>query len=57
MCLDAADKQQLCTAIVRPLKHKSRVMLADQPIASLDPHNEKRTVHALRHVDQEDAIT
>jgi phosphonate transport system ATP-binding protein len=33
------------------------MVLADEPIASLDPHNARKVMEALRRMNQEDGIT
>ncbi|WP_439530582.1 phosphonate ABC transporter ATP-binding protein [Pannonibacter sp.] len=44
-------------AIARALVQRPKVMLADEPIASLDPLNAKVVMDALRRINQEDGIT
>ncbi|MBU8540468.1 phosphonate ABC transporter ATP-binding protein [Falsiroseomonas tokyonensis] len=49
--------QQQRVAICRALLQEPRLMLADEPIASLDPRNAKTVMDALRQVNREDGIT
>jgi phosphonate transport system ATP-binding protein len=44
-------------AICRALLQEPRLMLADEPIASLDPHNAQVVMDALRGINRDDAIT
>ncbi|MFM1862152.1 MAG: phosphonate transporter ATP-binding protein, partial [Pseudomonadota bacterium] len=44
-------------AIARALVQEPRVMLADEPIASLDPLNARLVMDALRRINREDGIT
>lgn len=49
--------QQQRAAIARALVQQSKVMLADEPIASLDPASSKRVMETLKKINQEDGIT
>jgi phosphonate transport system ATP-binding protein len=49
--------QQQRVAIARALLQQPKIMLADEPIASLDPRNSKVVMDALRDVNRRDGIT
>jgi phosphonate transport system ATP-binding protein len=49
--------QQQRVAIARALVQEPNLILADEPIASLDPHNATRVMEALRTINREDGIT
>lgn len=49
--------QQQRAAIARSLVQKASVLLADEPIASLDPESARRVMECLARVNREDGIT
>jgi phosphonate transport system ATP-binding protein len=49
--------QQQRVAICRALMQEPSLLLADEPVASLDPHNARLVMDALRFVNREDGIT
>jgi phosphonate transport system ATP-binding protein len=44
-------------AIARALMQEPTMLLADEPIASLDPHSATLVMDALRRINREDGIT
>ena len=61
LALNRADAlsggQQQRVAIARALMQEPRLLLADEPIASLDPMNAKLVMDALRDINRHDGIT
>jgi phosphonate transport system ATP-binding protein len=49
--------QQQRAAIARTLVQRAGVVLADEPIASLDPESSRRVMEILRTINREDGIT
>ena len=49
--------QQQRVAICRALLQEPNLLLADEPIASLDPHNARVVMDALRRINREDGLT
>jgi len=49
--------QQQRAAIARALVQKAKVLLADEPIASLDPESSRRVMEILSEVNQKDGLT
>jgi phosphonate transport system ATP-binding protein len=49
--------QQQRVAIARALLQEPEIILADEPVASLDPRNANRVMAALRSINREDGLT
>jgi phosphonate transport system ATP-binding protein len=49
--------QQQRAAIARALVQKAKVILADEPIASLDPESSRKVMRMLRQINRENNIT
>ncbi len=49
--------QQQRAAIARALVQKAKIILADEPIASLDPESSRRVMEALARINKEDGTT
>ena len=54
---DISGGQQQRVAICRALLQQPGMLLADEPIASLDPHNARVVMDALRRINGEDGLT
>jgi len=49
--------QQQRAAIARALVQRARVVLADEPIASLDPESSRKVIEILARINREDNVT
>jgi phosphonate transport system ATP-binding protein len=49
--------QQQRAAIARALVQKAKIILADEPIASLDPESSRRVMETLARINAEDKVT
>jgi phosphonate transport system ATP-binding protein len=49
--------QQQRVAIAKAIVQEPRIVLADEPIASLDPHNATRVMDALQDINRQEGIT
>jgi phosphonate transport system ATP-binding protein len=56
-CDTLSGGQQQRVAIARALVQEPRMLLADEPIASLDPRSAARVMEILRTINREDGIT
>jgi phosphonate transport system ATP-binding protein len=56
-CDQLSGGQQQRVAICRALVQEPKIILADEPIASLDPRNTKAVMDALRSINREHGIT
>jgi phosphonate transport system ATP-binding protein len=54
-CLSGGQQQRV--AIARTLTQKAEVILADEPIASLDPESARRVMEILSDINSEDGRT
>ena len=54
---DLSGGQQQRVAIARALMQRPKMVLADEPIASLDPLNAEKVMDALRAIHEEDGLT
>jgi len=52
-----SDEQQQRAAIARTLVQGAQILIADEPIASLDPSSARRVMDILRSLNQQDGIT
>ena len=52
-----AGGQQQRGAIARALVQKAKIILADEPVASLDPVSARRVMEILRDLNQQDGLT
>lgn len=54
---DLSGGQQQRVAIARALLQKAQVILADEPIASLDPEASRQVMETLKAINEQDGIT
>ncbi|MEM5529362.1 phosphonate ABC transporter ATP-binding protein [Gammaproteobacteria bacterium AS21] len=54
---DLSGGQQQRVAIARALLQKAKVILADEPIASLDPEASRLVMQILKNINEQDGIT
>ena len=54
---DLSGGQQQRVAIARALVQKAKVILADEPIASLDPEASRLVMQILKNINEQDGIT
>ncbi|TBR42516.1 phosphonate ABC transporter ATP-binding protein [Marinomonas agarivorans] len=54
---DLSGGQQQRVAIARALMQKANVILADEPIASLDPESSRLVMQTLKDINEKDGIT
>lgn len=54
---DLSGGQQQRAAIARTLVQKAKIILADEPIASLDPESSRRVMETLAAINAEDGVT
>jgi phosphonate transport system ATP-binding protein len=56
-CDQLSGGQQQRVAIARAMMQEPKIILADEPIASLDPRSAKKVMEALRTINREKGIT
>lgn len=54
---DLSGGQQQRVAIARALVQKAKVIIADEPIASLDPESSRLVMETLKNINEQDGIT
>lgn len=56
-CKNLSGGQQQRVAIARALVQEARVLLADEPVASLDPENSNRIMKLLKDINTNNGVT
>ena len=57
VALPGDSTRSVAMAVTRALVQRAQVILADEPIASLDPESARRVMENLARINKEDAIT
>lgn len=56
-CAELSGGQQQRVAIARALAQRPQILLADEPVSSLDPANAVRVIELLRDINRADSVT